>query len=344
MTRFRAPVLRLAIAVAAAWAPPRAQAWGFLGHRAVARIAEDILARNNPRALAAARAIIGGGAAAAEPAHLDDVAACADMILFMHAPVRCGAFTLPPDNARATAPWHYINIPAMQPMPRAPADLLNDAYCPGGNCVVAQIDRWARFLQDGLWSPNVSPEDKLRALMFVVHFVGDLHQPLHAAEDGDRGGNQKWVTLDDSCYEPAAQGADPAAWPERDASQKRLKLHALWDGLVLTKPQINDGTSHFDLFVRGLEQEMATQNISLYGWDRGDWRIGALLSVQEDWNEAHEFIYPWYALDPAHMIGRDYLETLQPEARYQAEKAGDRLAVLLGRVLGVPPPAGRTGP
>ena len=58
--------------------------------------------------------------------------------------------------------------------------------CKDGHCVSAQIERNARLLAD----PKVPQREKLMALAFLVHFVGDLHQPMHAGDHGDLGGNK----------------------------------------------------------------------------------------------------------------------------------------------------------
>jgi hypothetical protein len=78
----------------------------------------------------------------------------------------------------ATAPWHYVNFP------RNSCTYDADRDCPEGKCVVAAIERQSEVLSSS------APEDKrLLALKYLVHLVGDLHQPLHAGYGDDRGGN-----------------------------------------------------------------------------------------------------------------------------------------------------------
>jgi len=78
--------------------------------------------------------------------------------------------------------------------------------CPDGRCVVAVIDRQVKVLGSG--SPD---EQRLNALKYVVHFVGDVHQPLHAGYQDDRGGNQYQL----------------------QAFMRGSNLHAVWDtGLI----------------------------------------------------------------------------------------------------------------
>jgi hypothetical protein len=76
------------------------------------------------------------------------------------------------------------------------------ANCPGGNCIVAAIERQLKVL--GGSGPN---EDRLKALRYVTHFIADLHQPLHAGYGDDRGGN---------LFQVQAYG-------------RGTNLHAVWD-------------------------------------------------------------------------------------------------------------------
>jgi hypothetical protein len=77
-----------------------------------------------------------------------------------------------------TAAWHYVNFPKNSCAYEAARD------CPDGNCVVAAIDRQLAVL-----ASDAPAEKRLMALKYVVHFVADIHQPLHAGYAEDRGGN-----------------------------------------------------------------------------------------------------------------------------------------------------------
>jgi hypothetical protein len=101
---------------------------------------------------------------------------------------------------RSSAPLHYLNFPR--------GDCVYDAKrdCPGGKCVVGVIQTELEIL--GSKAPDAR---KLTALKNVVHFVGDVHQPLHAGFLEDKGGNT---------YQLQAFG-------------KGTNLHGLWDsGLI----------------------------------------------------------------------------------------------------------------
>ena len=99
-----------------------------------------------------------------------------------------------------TGAWHYVNFPRDTCTYDAQRD------CPDGQCVVGAIQTQLQVL-----GSNASAEKRLNALKYVVHFVGDIHQPLHAGYQDDKGGNK---------YQVQAFG-------------KGSNLHALWDsGLI----------------------------------------------------------------------------------------------------------------
>ncbi|MFO0957470.1 MAG: S1/P1 nuclease [Isosphaeraceae bacterium] len=145
----------LAMALAA---PPRpALAWGPRGHRTIARIAQE---RLSPAALRGIRDLLDEGD------DLADVANWADR----------EAYEIP--RYKASGPWHFVNVPIT-------ADRYGDRYCRDENCVVAKIGEFRRILADAD-SPR---RERLDALRYLVHLVGDIHQPLHVGDHNDRGGN-----------------------------------------------------------------------------------------------------------------------------------------------------------
>ena len=97
--------------------------------------------------------------------------------------------------------WHYQNVDICKPF-----DL--KAACKDGNCVSAQVERNARLLAD----PKVPTREQLMALAFLVHFVGDLSQPMHAGDRGDLGGNRVAANY-------GLVGG-------------RTNLHSIWDGYL----------------------------------------------------------------------------------------------------------------
>ena len=104
------------------------------------------------------------------------------------------------NRSRQPAAWHYVNLP------QGDCNYVKARDCPDGACVVEAISAQAAILKS-----NAPDAERLTALKYVVHLVGDVHQPLHAGYASDKGGNT---------YQVQAFG-------------KGTNLHALWDsGLV----------------------------------------------------------------------------------------------------------------
>jgi len=172
MTR-RSRTLILTLLAAAAPAP--SWAWGDRGHQAVGIIAQ---ARLTPAALAGCAGLLGEG--------------------FSLATVSTWADEVRPERPE-TAPWHYVNIPITADGYDAARD------CPAAGCIVEAIPR----LIVEVGNEQLPLERRQEALKFLVHFVGDLGQPLHCGDRRDRGGN------DVAIHEPLPADA--------------TNLHRLWD-------------------------------------------------------------------------------------------------------------------
>ena len=148
-------LFRAGIAVAMLAASQAVPAFGGVGHRLIAELAE---ARLTPAARAEATRLL-----AQEPgATLMSVSTWADE-----------------NRTLSTAAWHYLNFPRGEPCQYQPARL-----CIEGNCVVGALQT-----QLALLASAASDADRLLALKYVVHLVADVHQPLHAGFFDDRGGN-----------------------------------------------------------------------------------------------------------------------------------------------------------
>jgi hypothetical protein len=165
--------------------PALAQAWGPAGHRIVASLAEREL---NASAHAEVRRLL----ALTDDDELADVANWADDL--RDDPRRRALW-------RSTARLHFVNFANADCRYVAPLD------CPGGRCAVGAIERYSHVLGD-----RSRPDDqRAEALRFLVHFVADVHQPLHAGYRRDGGGNGRQVRFDG----------------------RGTNLHALWDTPVL---------------------------------------------------------------------------------------------------------------
>ena len=144
---------------------PGAQAWSEFGHKLVGEFAYRQL---SPAARAQVDALLQGEA---DPT-LAGVAGWADTIR-----------ELP--GYEHTAKFHYVRINDAQCVFNRARDCREEA------CVVGAIERYAAVLAD-----RARPQaERAEALKFVVHFVGDVHQPLHSGHRDDRGGNEFQVNL-----------------------------------------------------------------------------------------------------------------------------------------------------
>ena len=164
------------LSLASVLAPNVGFAWGSEGHQVVALIAE---AKLSPTARTEVGRLL-----AHEPGQtLASISTWADE-----------------HRNPATAAWHYVNFP------RDTCQYVSDRDCPDGRCVVGAIERQLDVLKS-----SESDERKLLALKYVVHFVADVHQPLHAGYADDRGGNQYQL----------------------QAFMRGSNLHALWDAGII---------------------------------------------------------------------------------------------------------------
>jgi hypothetical protein len=124
------------------------------------------------------------------------------------------------DDIRAlrpeTAPWHYIDIP----LGTSSRDIAQ--FCPlPESCVTQAIMDQLTVLR----APGIDPQKKAEALRFLIHFVGDVHQPLHATTNNDQGGNCVPVAFFDTppqLRNPATESYAP-------------NLHGVWDVNILAK-------------------------------------------------------------------------------------------------------------
>lgn len=195
--------------------------------------------------------------------------------------------------------WHYQDHDVCK------TTLDIKANCPDGNCLSAQIERQMKLLKD----PRVPQRERLTALILLVHFVGDLEQPLHDAEhDGDGGGNGTNTDYG------IVHGA-------------RLNLHKIWDGYLAER-----AISTPDSLVRVYSD---ADRVRLTQGAVADW-------MRESWEVARTMVYPTalgpdYCSKPAKSQGavsEREIEALIPVVRDQVVKGGLRLARLLDETLG----------
>lgn len=279
--------IRLIAAFAALLFASPAAAWWEYGHETVARIAYDAA---RPDTRAALRRLMAQGRLLETP----------DCPVNTPEKLSYWADCIKPlgDRFSHAGPWHYQNVDICQPF-----DL--KAACKDGNCVSAQIDRQARLLAD----PKVPTRERLTALAFLVHFVGDLHNPMHAGDRGDRGGNDVKANY-------GLVGG-------------RTNLHSMWDGYIAERAiSTPPGGAQALLASVPPADRPAIAAGSAEDWSR------------EQWEASRKFAYTSLIGDPCgpKPEGRPTLDeakvqALIPELRRGVVAGGLRLARLLDDAL-----------
>jgi S1/P1 Nuclease/Metal binding domain of Ada len=278
------------LAVLVLLSPISAQAWGIDGHKIVAVIAADNL---TPAAASHVAAIL------AVPADKRSIATAME------------AASIRPDTEfrdedRRTEPWHFINLCLQDRRADVPA------RCRDGNCVTGKIDEYSKRLKDGSYDRWGAAGD----LAFLIHFVGDIHQPLHAATDADRGGN--CVTV--------------------DSSTRAKDLHSAWDTTIVRRLEYSIDSGRPETTAHRLEQAYAAER-QTDSWIPADdiaWQSKEL--ARSDIYAALQI--PVEPCEPAADICRNpagrpvelsasYLDRADVIAGHQLAKAGFRLASLL---------------
>jgi hypothetical protein len=258
-------------------------AWWDYGHETVARIAWD---EAGPRARGEIRRLLARSALLETPGcparTIEQASIWPDCIK------RLG------DRFSYASPWHQQNVDICRPFDQA-------SPCRDGNCVSAQIERNLRLLADR----TVPTRERVMALAFLVHFMGDLHQPMHAGDHGDLGGNRV----------PVSYGAIAG----------RTNLHLVWDGYLAD---------------RGISQPPGGAAGLLAGLgpaDKAAMRAGAVADwARESWEIARDVAYGAVLADPCGpapatrpVVTEEMIRRLAPIARRQIARAGLRLARLL---------------
>ena len=246
--------------------PQSAQAWGVEGHEVVATLAES---RLRPATRAEVERILAqGGESHAE---LYRIANWADH-----------------HKSPQTGPWHYVNFP------RGDCHYMAERDCPEGQCIVQALRREVKLLAHP--SAATTPEQRLHALAYVVHFVGDIHQPLHAGYGDDRGGNS--FTL--------------------QRFMQASNLHALWDAGIIR--------------YWGLERDALAQRLSRFSSAAEQ----ALQTPWRPENVAEEScgIVASPGFYPDTRTGSNYIDKFTPVLEDRLQMAAARLAQLLNQTLG----------
>jgi hypothetical protein len=294
-------------------------AWGCQGHEAVALIAEMHM---TPQALAKANQIL-------KDSPTDPAVSryCKETGLSAMAEASTWA-----DDYRSAHPetggWHFIDIPGDA------AQKDEAAACPEKEgCLPKALQaQW-----DILRAPGSTPQQRADALRFVIHFMGDIHQPMHDVGNNDQGGN---------CVPVEYFGAEPLLRnPQRESYAPNL--HGVWDSNIIGRMM---GDETVQQFASEINTAQATQ---ISGWMTGSPNLDAWALAWEGHEVAENVAYgklphPIPAEKPVEMtscadanhassrflalhedLEQPYQDATAPVVQQQLAKAAARLAGML---------------
>ncbi|MBV8145587.1 MAG: S1/P1 nuclease [Gammaproteobacteria bacterium] len=270
-------------------AAPAAMAWGPQGHRTIGAIADRLL---TPAAHAAVLQILA-----------DD----RDKFGNPSGRTTLESVSVWADEVRGTAAerpaWHYDDIPVCGSADEA-------RYCPDGQCNTEEIKRLAVALGD----ESSTARERDEALKWLVHLVGDIHQPLHAADNADHGGNLVAVAL------------------EGVHTRGRENLHRAWDNDLVQRALHESHRQRPPRAIDALASEAAHLEREVGRGDPDSW-------ARESNNLARNVAYRFagFACNSVPqgivVLDRAYLDAAEVVVRERLLLAGARLATLLNSTL-----------
>lgn len=284
------PFRAAALFSAACWAGP-CLAWGSEGHILIAAMARS---RLSPDTLAKVDAILAQDQDQSTPSDMLSRAVWADVWRSANHP--------------ETAEWHYADVELDHP------DF--DAACfghptvagpasagPEKACIIDRVQAFATELGDA----TTSPAERILALKYVLHFMGDMHQPLHLADNHDHGGNCVPISL---------------------GGTRTVNLHSYWDSVVVGEL----GKDARSILTR-LNGDITPDRVR--AWSKGD--VTSWARETHDVAVAVAYSFPTPPGCAPNLAPRDlpagYDARAQGVAAVQLERAGVRLAVVLENAL-----------
>jgi hypothetical protein len=269
-------------------------AWGDLGHQVTALIAYQHLNANAKTALAA---LLASDADTLTAPDFASRATWADRYRTTH---------------RETAPWHFADIEIDNGdlagacfgfPPLAAGQLASQG--PSQDCVINKIDEFTVELSN----PQTPAAERLLALKFLIHFIGDMHQPLHSSDHNDKGGN---------CI-----GLSP---PSPDGRENNL--HAYWDVGTVNALGADAAT-----IAKKLDADISEAQIA--DWSAGSTRSWALEAFALGKRDVYQLDkLPTCAAPGSVALSDAYTKAAQADANLQLRRAGIRMALLLNQALG----------
>ncbi|MBT8449801.1 MAG: S1/P1 nuclease [Gammaproteobacteria bacterium] len=179
-------------------------------------------------------------------------------------------------------PWHYMTVPDGK-------TYTNDMAPPQGDAITA-LAMFTKQLQD----TKVDKETRALALKFIVHIIGDLHQPLHVGNGKDRGGNNVKVEF----------------------FRERSNLHRVWDSGMINAEQLS-----YTEWTNWLGRKISTEDVA--SWSS----IDPLVWAKESQN-IRMSIYP-----ENERLSWDYKYQNIDTVKLRLSQAGVRIAYYLNAVF-----------
>jgi hypothetical protein len=240
--------------------------WGYKGHKTVALIAERHL---TPKAAFFASTTL-------QNQKIDAIASWADEVRSE-------------PGYRHTASWHFLNLPLGLDFPAFPQAVKSQAQ---PNVYTAILSCQAT-LEDTTGKYNRTQQEE--ALKFLVHLVGDAHQPMHVSRAEDKGGNTIRVTFD----------------------EKQTNLHSLWDSDLIDRENLTQAemAAHYDQATPAEVKSWQSADPVRWLWE--SYQISSLLYQETDGDAP---------------LGEAYYQAHIGIIRNRIEKAGIRLAGLLNHI------------
>lgn len=214
-------------------------------------------------------------------------------------------------KTKESGPWHYINIHF-----RTDGKETNNK--PLEQNVVFAINKFTAVLAD----KKRSPKERAEALRYLIHFVGDVHQPLHAVArdtdehpEGDRGGNEfKILPID----------------RHKELQRPPTNLHSLWDmgGNLFRptpRPLTDDGKASIARIANAIKSRYAQINLDNVS------NLDPMAWAQESADLAKRYVYN---LKENEAPPADYIRTCEDVSTKRVAYAGYRLAALLNKTMG----------
>ena len=180
-------------------------------------------------------------------------------------------------------PWHYVTVPAGRTYAQAGAPPEGDA--------ASALQRFAATIRN----PNASREQKKLALRFAIHIIGDLHQPLHAGNGTDKGGNDVKVTF----------------------FSEQTNLHSVWDSGIIDRQNLS-----YSEYAGRLTRRINPQHVVVW------WQEDPAVWIGES-TKLRDGLYP-----AGTSLSWDYSYRHLPTVERRLQQAGIRMAAYLNRLLG----------